>query len=157
MPSWLGWPELVVIAVILLIIFGPRRLPELGHSIGKSITNFRKGLKDAEQEVKQSVGDDPQPAQLPTAEREGGPAAATVSGTAATPASATAATTQAVQAERDGLLLGAVSDGRIAPAQVGYYQALYDKDPEAVRNLLALAPTSTPAVAEATGSEDKPE
>jgi sec-independent protein translocase protein TatA len=131
MPSWIGWPELVVIAVIALIIFGPRRLPELGSSIGKAITSFRKGLKDAEQEVKQSVADGSQPEQLPDAKSEGG------------------------QAERDGLLLAAVTDGRIAPAQVEYYRALYDKDPEAVSNLLALAPTA--AAAEVPKSEEKPE
>ena len=67
MPSWIGWPELVVVAIIALIIFGPAAPAELGHSIGKAITGFRKGLKDAEQEVKQSVGDGPQPAQSPDA------------------------------------------------------------------------------------------
>jgi sec-independent protein translocase protein TatA len=38
----LGMPELVIILVIALIIFGPRKLPELGRSLGKSIGEFRK-------------------------------------------------------------------------------------------------------------------
>ena len=36
----IGMPEMVVIAVIALIIFGPRKLPELGKSLGKSIAEF---------------------------------------------------------------------------------------------------------------------
>lgn len=59
MPSWIGWPEIVVVAIIALVIFGPKRLPELGHSIGKAITGFRKGLKDTEQEVRKGLADDP--------------------------------------------------------------------------------------------------
>jgi sec-independent protein translocase protein TatA len=57
MPSWIGWPEIVVLAIIALVIFGPKRLPELGHSIGKAITSFRKGIKETEQEVKKGLAD----------------------------------------------------------------------------------------------------
>ena len=59
MPSWIGWPEIVVVAIIALVIFGPKRLPELGHSIGKAITGFRKGLKETEQEVRKGLAEDP--------------------------------------------------------------------------------------------------
>jgi sec-independent protein translocase protein TatA len=38
----IGMPELVIILVIALIIFGPRKLPELGKSLGKSINEFKK-------------------------------------------------------------------------------------------------------------------
>jgi sec-independent protein translocase protein TatA len=57
MPSWIGWPEIVVVAIIALVIFGPKRLPELGHSIGKAITGFRRGLSEAEQEVKRGMAE----------------------------------------------------------------------------------------------------
>jgi sec-independent protein translocase protein TatA len=39
-----GWPELLVILVIALVIFGPKRLPDLGKSLGKGVREFRNGL-----------------------------------------------------------------------------------------------------------------
>ncbi|HBG05091.1 MAG: TatA/E family twin-arginine translocation protein [Geobacteraceae bacterium GWC2_58_44] len=42
----LGVPELVVILVILLVIFGPGKLPQLGASLGETIKSFRKGAQD---------------------------------------------------------------------------------------------------------------
>jgi len=41
-----GWSELVVILLIVLIIFGAGKLPEVGSSLGKGIKNFRKSLKE---------------------------------------------------------------------------------------------------------------
>ena len=41
----LGFTELIVILVIVLIIFGAGRLPELGDGIGRGIRNFRKAIK----------------------------------------------------------------------------------------------------------------
>jgi sec-independent protein translocase protein TatA len=42
----LGFPEMVVILIIALVIFGPSRLPQLGESMGKAIRGFKEGLKD---------------------------------------------------------------------------------------------------------------
>ena len=42
----LGIPELVVILMIVVLIFGASRLPELGKGIGKGIKNFKDGMKD---------------------------------------------------------------------------------------------------------------
>ena len=42
----LGFPERVVILVIALVIFGPKRLPALGEGLGKAIRGFKEGLKD---------------------------------------------------------------------------------------------------------------
>lgn len=41
-----GVPELVVILVILLVVFGPSKLPQLGASLGETIKNFKKGVND---------------------------------------------------------------------------------------------------------------
>lgn len=42
----LGAGELILILLIVLVIFGANRLPELGNSIGKGIINFKKAIKD---------------------------------------------------------------------------------------------------------------
>ena len=41
-----GWPEIVIILAIVLIIFGVGRLPEIGGAMGKAIREFRKSVKD---------------------------------------------------------------------------------------------------------------
>lgn len=42
----LGMPELIIILVIILIIFGAGKLPEIGAGLGKGIKNFKKATKD---------------------------------------------------------------------------------------------------------------
>jgi sec-independent protein translocase protein TatA len=42
----IGLPELVVILLIVFVIFGANRLPELGKGIGSAIKNFKDGMKD---------------------------------------------------------------------------------------------------------------
>jgi sec-independent protein translocase protein TatA len=44
MPGNIGLPEILVVLVIALIIFGPKRLPELGKSLGKGIREFRSSI-----------------------------------------------------------------------------------------------------------------
>lgn len=44
----LGVPELVIIMVIVLIVFGAGKLPEIGSGVGKGITNFKKSIKETE-------------------------------------------------------------------------------------------------------------
>ncbi len=50
----IGMPELLIILVIILIIFGAGKLPEIGGAIGKGIKNFKKSVTDAESEVNKS-------------------------------------------------------------------------------------------------------
>lgn len=49
----IGMPELVVILVIALVIFGAARLPEVGRNLGKSMGSFKKGLKEGMEESKE--------------------------------------------------------------------------------------------------------
>jgi sec-independent protein translocase protein TatA len=46
----LGVPELMVILVIALIVFGPGKMPELGSSLGKAIRGFKKAMADEEKD-----------------------------------------------------------------------------------------------------------
>jgi sec-independent protein translocase protein TatA len=50
----LGFPEMVVILIIALVIFGPNRLPALGESLGKAIRGFKEGLKDNPEAIEQN-------------------------------------------------------------------------------------------------------
>jgi len=58
-------PDLIILLVLGLLIFG-RRLPEVGRGLGRSIVEFRKGLKDVRDEVERS--DQEPPRQLPKEE-----------------------------------------------------------------------------------------
>ncbi len=57
LPFGIGLPELVVILVIALIIFGPKRLPDLGKNLGKAISGFKKGMTEAAEEFKTELDD----------------------------------------------------------------------------------------------------
>jgi sec-independent protein translocase protein TatA len=64
----LGMPELIVIFVIALIVFGPRKLPELGRSLGRSINEFKRGTSEL-----QSTLDEEIRAETPRARAEASP------------------------------------------------------------------------------------
>lgn len=51
-----GW-EIALVVLLALIIFGPKKLPELGSSLGRSIRGFRKGLKEGKEEVQATVSE----------------------------------------------------------------------------------------------------
>jgi sec-independent protein translocase protein TatA len=56
----LGMPELIVIFVIALIIFGPRQLPEIGRSLGKSIAEFKKATTELQNSLDEDIRVDEQ-------------------------------------------------------------------------------------------------
>ncbi|MCE5281297.1 MAG: twin-arginine translocase TatA/TatE family subunit [Deltaproteobacteria bacterium] len=51
----IGMPEMLVILVIALIVFGPRKLPDLGKSIGGAIRDFRKAMEEPEKKPADST------------------------------------------------------------------------------------------------------
>ncbi len=53
--EFLGTTEMLVIAVVALIIFGPRKLPELGRSLGKSIGEFRKASNELKSTLEEEI------------------------------------------------------------------------------------------------------
>jgi sec-independent protein translocase protein TatA len=51
----IGMPELIIIFVIALIIFGPRKLPELGRSLGKSLAEFKKASNELKSTLEEEI------------------------------------------------------------------------------------------------------
>ena len=54
-PGMAGWSELLLILALALILFGPRRLPEIAEAMGKSIRKFKSATRDATDEVKREI------------------------------------------------------------------------------------------------------
>jgi TatA/E family protein of Tat protein translocase len=51
----IGFPEMVVIGVLALLVFGPRKLPELGRSLGKALTEFRRASAEVRSTLEEEV------------------------------------------------------------------------------------------------------
>jgi sec-independent protein translocase protein TatA len=47
----IGWPEIIGILIVALLLFGAKRLPEIGRSMGKAIKEFKKSFKDVTDEL----------------------------------------------------------------------------------------------------------
>jgi len=88
MPSWIGPWEIAIVLVLALLIFGPKKLPDLGSSLGRSISGFKKGLKDTKDDVQSAIREDVSSAETTTT---GAEAAATVNAEAAPTVNAEAA------------------------------------------------------------------
>ncbi len=54
----LGMPEIILIALVVLLIFGGKKIPELMRGLGKGVNEFKKGIKDVEGELKKDVEED---------------------------------------------------------------------------------------------------
>lgn len=82
--------ELIIILLIILLLFGAKKLPDLARGIGESLTVFRQAAKSADEDNAAPAATTPAPAQ-PVAQVTAAPAPAPVAQPAATPATATAA------------------------------------------------------------------
>ncbi len=51
----IGWQELVLILIIVLVLFGPRRLPEIAEALGKSVRKFKDSTRGAQDEIKKEI------------------------------------------------------------------------------------------------------
>ncbi|MBP1637521.1 MAG: twin-arginine translocation protein, TatA/E family subunit [Bacteroidetes bacterium] len=54
----LGAPEILLIALLILLLFGGKKIPELMKGLGKGVSSFKKGLKDVDDEIKNDLKDD---------------------------------------------------------------------------------------------------
>ena len=66
MPFGVGFPELIILLIVLLLVFGAKRLPEMGRSLGKGMREFKDGVSGVESTVAES--ETSPPAQLPAAQ-----------------------------------------------------------------------------------------
>jgi sec-independent protein translocase protein TatA len=69
MPFGIGIWELLILLIVLLLVFGAKRLPEMGRSLGKGMREFKEGVSGVEDSVKTT----PPPAELPSAPSEPAP------------------------------------------------------------------------------------
>jgi sec-independent protein translocase protein TatA len=44
MPGWIGFPELLILLLVILLVFGPKRLPEMGRSLGRGMREFKDSV-----------------------------------------------------------------------------------------------------------------
>ncbi len=86
----IGMPELIIIFVIALIIFGPRKLPELGRSLGKSLAEFKRASNELKSTLEEEIRLEEQRSSL---EESKAKAAAQAAAAAATVTATPAATT----------------------------------------------------------------
>ncbi len=61
----LGVPELIFIFILALLIFGPKKLPEIGRTVGKGLAEFRKASNDLKRSINTELALDEQPAPPP--------------------------------------------------------------------------------------------
>jgi sec-independent protein translocase protein TatA len=59
-PFGIGWVELLIVSLVVLLVFGPKRLPEMGRSLGKGMREFKESI----------TGDDDKPAEIPAPREE---------------------------------------------------------------------------------------
>jgi sec-independent protein translocase protein TatA len=61
MLAMLGWPEIVAILVIVLILFGAKKVPELMRGLGQGIKEFKKASREVQEEIQREIESEPPP------------------------------------------------------------------------------------------------
>lgn len=147
MPSWIGPWEIAIVLVLALLIFGPRKLPDLGASLGKSIRGFKKGLKETEDEVNTAVAEVREATDIRTDEPQStsaAEAAPIATAAAVSTAEAVAPSAEAVPPVAEAVAAPAV-EAEAAPEMVA--------SAAGAEALVAEAPVAEAVVAEATPTE----
>ena len=55
----LGTPEIILICFVILLLFGAKRLPDLARGLGKSVSEFKKASREAENDIRQAIDEQP--------------------------------------------------------------------------------------------------
>jgi sec-independent protein translocase protein TatA len=83
MLGMIGPETLIIVLVMALIVFGPKKLPEMGKTIGKGLQEFRKVQEDVRREIRQGVNETP-PGESPSSASSPSATEAPATGTSAT-------------------------------------------------------------------------
>lgn len=67
MLAFLGWPEIVAILAVVLLLFGAKKLPELARGLGSGIKEFKKASREVQDELERSIEEPPAPPRKPDA------------------------------------------------------------------------------------------
>jgi sec-independent protein translocase protein TatA len=54
----LGFPELILIGVVVVVLFGAKKIPEIARGMGKGMNEFRKAMNDVQEKVEQAVSEE---------------------------------------------------------------------------------------------------
>ncbi len=57
----LGWPEIIGILIVVLILFGAKKLPELAKGLGQGIKEFKKASSDIQNDLHRTIHEEPRP------------------------------------------------------------------------------------------------
>jgi sec-independent protein translocase protein TatA len=60
----LGFPEIIGILILALLLFGPKKLPELGKSLGQGLREFRKSTQEMRADLEDTLKEEPAPARV---------------------------------------------------------------------------------------------
>jgi len=63
----LGWPEIIGILIIVLVLFGAKKVPELMRGLGSGIKEFKKASREVQDEVQRAMEEEPPPPPRPVA------------------------------------------------------------------------------------------
>lgn len=53
----LGWPEVIIILIAAVLVFGPKKIPELGSTLGKTLRGFKEGISETENDQEEQDED----------------------------------------------------------------------------------------------------
>jgi sec-independent protein translocase protein TatA len=70
MPGFIGFPELIVLGLVALLVFGPKRLPEMGRSLGRGMREFKDSVTGGDRAEVRLEGSPLEPAPVRSTERE---------------------------------------------------------------------------------------
>jgi len=112
----IGLPEMAVIAAIGLLVFGPKRLPELGKTLGKTLRGFQSASQEFEKEFRQAVAPESESLGAPATTTTPSPSRSDINEIAVLPGSAPTTEPVLSQAIATGLAPASLSDPSSDPA-----------------------------------------